>query len=90
VLKGCCWRVVFSGLLMAWVFWLLFKMILIWFVECFVMGLFWWLAVDVLDVMGLLSSFGSSCPIGPNSVGSSYLIESNSVGSFYLARSSSL
>jgi len=48
---------------MAWVFWLLFKMILIWFVECFVMGLFWWLAVDVLDVMGLLSSFGFSCPI---------------------------
>jgi hypothetical protein len=27
--KGRCWRVVFSGLLMAWVFWLLFKMILI-------------------------------------------------------------
>jgi hypothetical protein len=27
--KGCCWRVVFSGLSMTWVFWLLFRMILI-------------------------------------------------------------
>ena len=27
--KGCCWRVVFSGLSMTWVFWLLFMMVLI-------------------------------------------------------------
>ena len=27
--KGCCWRVVFSGLSVTWVFWLLFRMVLI-------------------------------------------------------------
>jgi hypothetical protein len=54
------------------------------------MGLFWWLTVDVLDVIGLLSSFGSSCPTGPSSVRSDYLIGSNSVESFYLARFSNL
>jgi hypothetical protein len=54
------------------------------------MGLFWWLTVDVLEVIGLLSSFGSSCPTEPSSVRSDCLIRSNSVESFCLARFSSL